>query len=83
MYHYKTSGVCSSAIHFELSDGKIHSVSFDGGCDGNLQAVSTLVEGMDAAEVIKKLKGLQCGRKRTSCPDQLAAAVASATAQSA
>jgi len=78
MYTYKTSGVCSSKINFELSDGKLHSVSFEGGCNGNLKAVGILAEGMDANEVVKKLKGLRCGRKNTSCADQLAAAVAQA-----
>ena len=80
MYEYKTSGTCAKKINFELKDGKIHSVSFAGGCNGNLKAVGILVEGMEAGEVVKKLKGLQCGIKKTSCADQLAAAVASGVA---
>ena len=72
---YKTSGTCAGKINFELKDGKVYSVSFEGGCDGNLKALGILVEGMDAGEVVKKLKGLRCGRRKTSCADQLAAAV--------
>jgi uncharacterized protein (TIGR03905 family) len=76
--NYKTRGTCSTEINFELRDGKIHSVSFMGGCDGNLKALGILAEGMDAEELVKKLKGLSCGRKKTSCGDQLATAVAHA-----
>jgi len=83
MFEYKTSGTCSSKIHFELRDGRVHSVSFEDGCDGNLKALSILVEGMDAGELIKKLKGLRCGRKKTSCADQLAAAIEQTVSQSA
>jgi len=78
MYHYKTNGVCATKINFDLRDGKVYSVSFENGCNGNLKAVGTLVEGMDAGELIKKLKGLRCDRKMTSCADQLAAAVTQA-----
>ena len=83
MFEYKTSGTCSSKIHFEMRDGKVHSVSFENGCDGNLKALGILVEGMDAGELVKKLKGLRCGGKKTSCADQLATAVERAAAQSA
>ena len=76
MCEYKTNGTCSKKIKFDLKDGKVYSVSFEGGCDGNLKALGILVEGMDTEEVIKKLKGLQCGRKNTSCADQLATALA-------
>lgn len=79
-YEYKTSGTCSRAIHFNIEDGKISQVSFDGGCHGNLQGISALVEGMDAAEAIKRLKGIKCGMKPTSCPDQLAHALEQAMA---
>ena len=73
---YKTSGVCSSAISFEIDDqGKVHDVKFQGGCSGNTQGVARLVEGMDAKEVISKLEGICCGFKSTSCPDQLAQAI--------
>lgn len=75
MYEFKTSGTCSSKIHFDMRDGKIYSLTFDDGCDGNLKALGALVEGMDAGEIVKKLKGLTCGRKKTSCADQLAKAI--------
>jgi uncharacterized protein (TIGR03905 family) len=80
MHTYKTNGVCSSEIHFELRGGKVYSVSFDGGCNGNLKAVGILTEGMDADELVRKLKGLRCGTRKTSCADQLATAVAQASA---
>ena len=70
---YKTSGVCSSAISFEIDDaGKVHDVKFQGGCSGNTQGVARLVEGMDAKEAISRMEGIRCGFKPTSCPDQLA-----------
>ena len=75
MYEYKTKGTCSKKINFELRGGKVHSVSFQDGCDGNLKALGILVEGMDTGELIKNLKGIRCGRKKTSCADQLATAV--------
>ena len=75
MHEYKTKGTCASKIHFDIKDGKVYSVSFEGGCNGNLKALGVLTEGMDAADVIKKLKGLQCGGRGTSCADQLAQAV--------
>jgi uncharacterized protein (TIGR03905 family) len=75
MIEYKTSGTCSTKIHFDLRDGKVHSLSFDGGCNGNLKALGVLVEGMEAGEVVKKLKGLECGKRKTSCADQLARAI--------
>lgn len=72
---YKTSGVCSKKIDFEITDGKLHNVSFTGGCHGNLQGIGRLVEGMEVDEVISKLEGIRCGFKNTSCPDQLAKAL--------
>ena len=81
MIEYDTNGTCSTKIHFELREGKVHSVSFEEGCRGNLKALGVLVEGMDAGELVTKLKGLQCGRRGTSCADQLATAVAQAAAQ--
>ena len=75
MIEYVTNGTCSTKLHFELKDGKVYSVSYDGGCNGNLKALGILVEGMEAAELVKKLKGLHCGKKGTSCGDQLAMAV--------
>lgn len=74
---YKTQGVCSSAIDIELKDGVIESVTFTGGCNGNLQGISALVKGMTPKEAIGKLKGIRCGFKATSCPDQLARALES------
>ncbi|MCL2244503.1 MAG: TIGR03905 family TSCPD domain-containing protein [Treponema sp.] len=75
MYEYKTSGTCSKKIRFSIENGKIYSVKFEGGCDGNLKALGTLLEGMDASMVVEKLKGNRCGNKNTSCADQLAKAV--------
>ncbi|MDR3301192.1 MAG: TIGR03905 family TSCPD domain-containing protein [Spirochaetaceae bacterium] len=75
MYQYETSGTCSSEIHFDIKDGKVRDVVFEGGCNGNLKAIGKLVDGMDAAECIAKLKGISCGRKPTSCGDQLAHAI--------
>ena len=72
---YRTSGTCSRAITFDLEDGKISNVEFQGGCNGNLKGVAALVEGMEAAEAIKRLKGITCGFKSTSCPDQLSKAL--------
>ncbi|MCI6374082.1 MAG: TIGR03905 family TSCPD domain-containing protein [Clostridiales bacterium] len=79
MYTYKTHGVCSRAIEFDLKDGKIASCRFIGGCTGNTQGVAALVTGMDAQEAIRRLKGIQC-RSGTSCPDQLAIALEQALA---
>ena len=73
---YKTSGVCSSAISFEIDDQvKVHYVKFQGGCSGNTQGVAHLIEGMDAKEAVKRLEGIRCGFRPTSCPDQLAKAL--------
>ena len=72
---YKTQGTCSSAIDIELKDGVIESVQFTGGCNGNLQGISALVKGMTPEEAISRLKGIRCGFKSTSCPDQLARAL--------
>lgn len=74
---YKTEGTCSQLIEIELKDGVIDSVKFTGGCNGNLQGVSALVKGMKPEDVIAKCKGIRCGLKPTSCPDQLARALES------
>ena len=74
---YQTKGTCSSHIDIELDGDIIRSVSFFGGCNGNLQGISKLVEGMKAEDAIKRLKGIKCGFKPTSCPDQLALALES------
>ena len=70
-----TSGVCARKINFDIVDGKVKNVSFLGGCNGNLKAISKLVEGMEATKVIEILKGNTCGYKSTSCADQLAIAL--------
>lgn len=72
---YKTKGTCSTMIDVELKDGVIDSVKFTGGCNGNLQGISALVKGMKPEESISRLKGIRCGFKPTSCPDQLAHAL--------
>ncbi|MDD6844196.1 MAG: TIGR03905 family TSCPD domain-containing protein [Lachnospira sp.] len=72
---FQTRGVCSSAIDFDVVDNKVTNVRFQGGCSGNTQGVAALVEGMDIDEAIKRMKGIKCGFKPTSCPDQLAAAL--------
>ena len=74
-YTYKTQGVCSSKIDFDIEDGIIKNVSFTGGCNGNLKAISKLVEGKDAKEISRLLKGKTCGFRRTSCADQLSLAI--------
>lgn len=75
MHTYKTHGVCSQAIQFELDGDIIKKVDFIGGCSGNTQGVSRLVEGMKAEDAIARLEGIKCGPRPTSCPDQLAKAL--------
>lgn len=72
---YQTRGTCSTSIDIELKDGVIDFVKFTGGCNGNLQGISALVKGMTPQEAISRLKGIRCGFKATSCPDQLAQAL--------
>ena len=74
-FEYKTKGTCSQRIFFEIEDGKVHNVQYLGGCNGNLQGIGKLVEGMPVDEVISRLSGIRCGFKPTSCPDQLAQAL--------
>ena len=74
-YEYKTKGTCSQRILFEINNGKVENVQFIGGCNGNLQGISKLVEGMDVDAVIERIEGIHCGFKPTSCPDQLAKAL--------
>lgn len=71
---YKTQGTCSRAIELDITDGKVYNVKFLGGCLGNTQGISKLVEGAEVDEVISRLKGIVC-RNGTSCPDQLAKAL--------
>lgn len=76
-YSYNTKGTCSTKIDFEIEDNRLHNVSFTSGCNGNLKAISKLVEGEKVDDVINKLSGIKCGYKNTSCPDQLAKALES------
>ncbi len=75
MNNFDTKGVCAKNIEFELDGDVVKSVSFNGGCNGNLKGIASLVEGLKVEDVIKKLEGLTCGNKDTSCPDQLAKAL--------
>ncbi|MCR5585566.1 MAG: TIGR03905 family TSCPD domain-containing protein [Lachnospiraceae bacterium] len=75
--NYKTQGVCSRAIEFDIEDGIVKNVNFIGGCKGNTQGVARLAEGMSAEELVKRLKGIQC-RGDNSCPNQFALAIESA-----
>ena len=81
MHTYKTQGVCSRQITFDIIDGKVHNVAYVGGCNGNLQGIGRLVEGMEVHEAIERLRGIRCGFKATSCPDQLAQALTEALAE--
>ena len=74
-YNYRTQGTCARSISFDLEDGIVKNISFEGGCNGNLQGISKLVEGMDIDEVIARVEGIKCGARQTSCPDQLAQAL--------
>ena len=81
-YTYETFGTCAKYIVFEVDEAqRLHNVRFIGGCLGNTQGVGALVEGMEASEVCKRLAGIRCGAKPTSCPDQLAKAIEKYTAQ--
>ena len=76
MNRYKTrGGVCSMAIDYEVENGIVTDCRFIGGCSGNTQGVCALVKGMKVEEVISRLKGIPCGMRKTSCPDQLARAL--------
>ncbi len=76
MYAYKTTGTCSKKIVFDVdSRNRVINISYEGGCDGNLKVLSKLLNGMDVDEVIKKVEGIKCKGRNTSCPDQLAQAL--------
>lgn len=75
MKEFIPRGVCSRRITFDVVDGKVTGVVFEGGCNGNLQGIGRLVEGMSPEDVVSRLKGIKCGFKQTSCPDQLATAL--------
>ena len=74
-FEYQTHGTCSRTILFEIEDNKLKNVRYIGGCNGNLQGISRLVEGMDVDEVIARVENIRCGPKDTSCPDQLSKAL--------
>lgn len=82
-FRYQPKGVCSQMIEFDLEDGIIHNVVFYGGCNGNLKAISKLVEGKRADEIIPILKGNECGPRGTSCADQFTKGLEAALAQAA
>ena len=81
-YIYKTKGTCSTQIELDLDGDVVHNVKFTGGCNGNLQAIPKLVEGLTVAQVEEKIGGIKCGFKNTSCGDQLAKALTEAYAAS-
>lgn len=78
---YKTKGVCSKQINFDIVDGIVKNVSYVGGCSGNTKGVAALVEGMEVNDAISRLEGITCGPRPTSCPDQLAQALKQAIAK--
>ena len=82
MHHtYYTSGTCSRQIDFDIDEqGRVSGISFVGGCNGNLKGICALAQGQQAAQLISTLKGIRCGNKSTSCPDQLAQALIAAKA---
>ena len=71
-YTYQTCGTCSTRIHIDVENDVVKEVSYEGGCNGNLQGIASLVCGMRVEDVITRLEGIRCGAKPTSCPDQLA-----------
>ena len=79
-YTYKTNGTCSSMIDFDIVDGKLHNITYTGGCNGNLKAIGSILEGADAKFAVERLSGIRCGFKDTSCGDQLARAIREAIA---
>ncbi|MBQ9949227.1 MAG: TIGR03905 family TSCPD domain-containing protein [Clostridia bacterium] len=74
-YKHNNMGTCSTQVEFDIENGTVYNVKYTGGCNGNLKALSALVEGMKTEEVIKRLRGITCGMKSTSCSDQLAQAL--------
>ena len=77
-YEYRTHGTCARRIDLDLDGDRVYNVRFYGGCDGNLKAIPALVEGLTVEEIESKLSGIECGKKGTSCGDQLAKAVRAA-----
>lgn len=82
-HQYHPRGVCSRKITFDLENGIVRNVRFEGGCNGNTQGIARLAEGMPARELVQRLAGIRCGMKDTSCPDQLALAVTQALRENA
>ena len=80
-YEYKTENTCAGEIRFDLNDGRVSNIEFIGGCNGNLKAIAKLVDGWTVEEIVEKLAGNTCGRRPTSCSDQLARAVLAAVAE--
>lgn len=74
-YQYRTKGVCARNITFDIVDGTVVNVQFEGGCNGNTKGIASLIEGMPVDEAIRRMEGIRCGFKNTSCPDQLAQAL--------
>ena len=74
-YEHQNKGTCSRSVLFDIEEGKVKNVQYIGGCNGNLKGIGALVEGMEVDEAIRRLEGIQCGMKATSCPDQLAQAL--------
>ena len=72
---FTPQGVCSRKMIIEVENGTVKDITVEGGCNGNLQGISSLVKGMKVEDVIKRLDGIKCGMKGTSCPDQLAQAL--------
>ena len=74
-YDYRMKGTCARFVDFDIDDGKLHNLKFEGGCNGNLKAIGRLVEGADARQIADTLRGNTCGPRSTSCADQLAQAI--------
>lgn len=79
-YDYRPSGVCARSLGFDIEDGALHNVKFEGGCNGNLKAIGLLLEGADAEQTARTLAGNTCGPRPTSCADQLSQAINAALA---
>ena len=77
-FEYRPRGVCSQKISFDIEDGVVRNVSFTGGCNGNLQGIAKLAEGMAPEQLIERIEGIRCGFRPTSCPDQFAKALTEA-----
>lgn len=82
-YEYTPKGVCSRKMIFEVEDGIVRSLTVEGGCNGNLQGISSLLIGLSVDDVINRLEGIKCGMKPTSCPDQIAQALKTLKTESA